>query len=821
MFFGSHKELSLMEEEAVQSPIRVTINKFFHKKLAIVALSLFIAIFAFCFVGSSFTEGGEMYMDIGQMDTAPGFGLMAVPRELKKNGIKKIATATTYSVGIDNNGKIFVWGNSLKDLFEGHYQTTVGEKFFYTKVDAVTGEYVKVDDYDDVLSIKKSIKLINQAGLKAKDVYAGPDSFFIIMEDNSVRGYGLKGDSISFSSTILTEDLMKEVKKDGIYNITMDNQVVALMTNSKEGATHKLHIWGNIGIGKYRTQVPSAIIREIEKEGLNPIDLRWTRDTLVILFDNGTYRAYGSNETIAVSAQPSSKIESLKGLIKTTQLGLIDIYKDQLSGLNDLIGSIEAKIEQLEAELEVAKVAELEAKMASLTAKTNMTNAENALKADPENVDLQKAYDDAVVEYETKAAALEAATLNKETINANIKASEDSIEPSKLTYADQAIALAKASIDNKAQVEKLEKWNEEVKANEAKLEAINTIGIKQIRATKGNVIVLLNNGVIITWGDNSSNENMIPEEYQGHFVSIQGDTKGAEKSSHIYALTDTGEFVGWGSDANNALKMPSNLDASQIYSNYYQNFAVDEDGKLVAKWGLSGYTFGTDNNGRSIFLRVMHGGKISLTIGLIAVIISTVIGIIVGGVAGFYGGWVDILMMRLCEIVGSIPFMPIAMTLALVCNELGFTEPKQRMMMIMVILGVLSWTGLASLIRAHILAEREKEFVTAAQAIGVKNNKIIFRHIIPNVITIIIISVTGSYAGSLLTESGLSFLGFGVEPPTPSWGNMLTGAQNMNVIRQYWWRWVFPSVFLCGATISINLIGDCIRDAIDPRSTER
>ena len=102
MFFGSHKELSLMEEEAVQSPIRVTINKFFHKKLAIVALSLFIAIFAFCFVGSSFTEGGEMYMDIGQMDTAPGFGLMSVPRELKKNGIKKIATATTYSVGIDN-----------------------------------------------------------------------------------------------------------------------------------------------------------------------------------------------------------------------------------------------------------------------------------------------------------------------------------------------------------------------------------------------------------------------------------------------------------------------------------------------------------------------------------------------------------------------------------------------------------------------------------------------------------------------------------------------------------------------------------------------
>ena len=411
--------------------------------------------------------------------------------------------------------------------------------------------------------------------------------------------------------------------------------------------------------------------------------------------------------------------------------------------------------------------------------------------------------------------------LEKETIDAEIKTLESSIEPTKLLYAEQAMALANASVENKILVDKINGWIIEVESNTNKLNAINTQGIKQIRATKGNVILLLNDGTIVTWGDNSSNENMIPEEYQGHYVSLEGDTKGAEKSSHIVALTDTGKFVTWGADANNALDMPSDLEAATIYSNYYQNFAVDKDGKLVAKWGLSGYTFGTDNNGRSIFLRVMHGGKISLTIGLIAVIISTVIGIIVGGIAGFYGGWVDILMMRLCEIVGSIPFMPIAMTLALVCNELGLNEPKQRMMMIMVILGVLSWTGLASLIRAHILAEREKEFVTAAQAIGVKNNKIIFRHIIPNVITIIIISVTGSYAGSLLTESGLSFLGFGVEPPTPSWGNMLTGAQNMNVIRQYWWRWVFPSVFLCGATISINLIGDCIRDAIDPRSTER
>ena len=142
------------------------------------------------------------------------------------------------------------------------------------------------------------------------------------------------------------------------------------------------------------------------------------------------------------------------------------------------------------------------------------------------------------------------------------------------------------------------------------------------------------------------------------------------------------------------------------------------------------------------------------------------------------------------------------------------------MIMIMIILGVLSWPGLARLVRAQILAEREKEFVTAAKALGVKERNVIFKHIIPNVITVIIVSATLSYAGSLLTESGLSFLGFGVQGH-PTWGNMLSGSQDMGVIVNYWWRWVFPSIFLCVATISINLVGDGLRDAIDPRSTER
>ncbi|HHT08025.1 MAG TPA: ABC transporter permease, partial [Clostridiales bacterium] len=146
---------------------------------------------------------------------------------------------------------------------------------------------------------------------------------------------------------------------------------------------------------------------------------------------------------------------------------------------------------------------------------------------------------------------------------------------------------------------------------------------------------------------------------------------------------------------------------------------------------------------------------------------------------------------------------------------------EQRMYIIMVILGLLRWTNLAFLIRAQILAQREMEYVTAAKALGVKEHGIIFKHIIPNVISIILVNATLAFASSMLTESSLSFLGFGIIPPTPTWGNMLTGANDSLVIQQFWWRWVFPSLIFSICTICINLIGDGLRDAIDPKSNER
>ena len=165
----------------------------------------------------------------------------------------------------------------------------------------------------------------------------------------------------------------------------------------------------------------------------------------------------------------------------------------------------------------------------------------------------------------------------------------------------------------------------------------------------------------------------------------------------------------------------------------------------------------------------------------------------------------------------SIPFLPFAMLLSQLIKYYNVSE-TMRIFIIMLILGALSWTGLARMIRGQVLAEREKEFVSAAKALGVREGVIAFRHVLPNVASVLLVSVTLDFAGCLLTESSLSYLGFGVQQPQPTWGNMLMGCNNSIVIQNYWWQWVFPSLFLSLATVCINVVGDALRDALDPKA---
>lgn len=340
--------------------------------------------------------------------------------------------------------------------------------------------------------------------------------------------------------------------------------------------------------------------------------------------------------------------------------------------------------------------------------------------------------------------------------------------------------------------------------------------VVDIAGTTTTMAAVDEDGNVKVWGNVGSRpEGNIPELDSDKIISL---TSGR---NHYVGLTENKKAVSWGAENYKQSIVPKSLvekNISKIYSGFFQNYAITEDGSLET-WGLKGYILGSDDFGRDILRRLLNGGRMSMTVGAVAVVISTTIGVIIGGVSGYFGGRLDNILQRFSEMVSSLPFLPFAMILSsLIGNKL---PSRQKTYMLMVILGLLSWTGLQRLVRAQILAIREEEYVVAAQSVGIKRGSIIFRHILPNVISVVIVSATLSFGTSMLTESSLSYLGFGVQPPQPTWGNMLRGANDSIVIQNYWWRWVFASIVLGICVICINLIGEGLRTAIDPRSQER
>lgn len=333
-----------------------------------------------------------------------------------------------------------------------------------------------------------------------------------------------------------------------------------------------------------------------------------------------------------------------------------------------------------------------------------------------------------------------------------------------------------------------------------------------IAVTDKSGAAVTDDGYVHIWGSSDYGVKDIPEGIQGHVVGISSGR------GHFTALLDDGTVKSWGWNFYGQADSPSAENIVSISSDYYQNYAIDANGNVV-KWGLSGYLMGSDQYGRDVASRLITGGQVTLTVGAISVIISAVLGILLGGFAGYYGGKVDMFIMRVGEVFNSIPFLPLALVMTAVLGS--SVSQYGRMALIMVVLGFLGWPGFARQIRAMILAEREKEFVTAARALGVKEGRIIFRHIMPNVLTIALVNLTLSFALSMLNESSMSYLGFGITEPNVTWGNMLYATNNSTVMQNYWWRWVFPALALSITTIAINMAGDGMRDAIDPKSNDR
>jgi peptide/nickel transport system permease protein len=219
------------------------------------------------------------------------------------------------------------------------------------------------------------------------------------------------------------------------------------------------------------------------------------------------------------------------------------------------------------------------------------------------------------------------------------------------------------------------------------------------------------------------------------------------------------------------------------------------------------FPLGTDDLGRDVLTRILYGARISLLVGFVAVGIATAIGIVLGALAGYYGRWIDSLIMRFVDIMLCFP------TFFLILAVVAFLEPS--IWNIMIIIGLTGWMGVARLVRAEFLSLRERDFVLAARTAGARDGRIIFRHILPNALSPILVSATLGVAGAILTESALSFLGIGVQPPTPSWGNMLiVGKQTLGTA---WWLSAFPGLAILVTVLGYNLLGEGIRDALDPR----
>lgn len=221
------------------------------------------------------------------------------------------------------------------------------------------------------------------------------------------------------------------------------------------------------------------------------------------------------------------------------------------------------------------------------------------------------------------------------------------------------------------------------------------------------------------------------------------------------------------------------------------------------------HLLGTDELGRDVFTRLLYGGRVSLGVAVSATVLQLFIGVTLGSISGFYGRWIDNVIMRLVDTVMCFPFFVIAITIAAVIGPSVWN--------IILIIGLLQWTGVARIVRAEILSLKQSEFIEAARAMGLSNFEIIFNHLLPNTLSPVIVNATLSVAHGILMEAGLSFLGLGVKQPQPSWGNILSAAQSMRVLQYEWWLWIPAGLLVFLSVLSINFVGDGLRDALDPK----
>jgi peptide/nickel transport system permease protein len=301
-------------------------------------------------------------------------------------------------------------------------------------------------------------------------------------------------------------------------------------------------------------------------------------------------------------------------------------------------------------------------------------------------------------------------------------------------------------------------------------------------------------------------EDTLPINYK---LQLQDFVAGMEASS-----SQRGEFTfveeTEQGDVTNIFKVERRID-NYVIRNNRTTFLIDIYGKPSAQ-----HLLGTDSNGMDVITRMMYGGRISLLIGFIVIFLETILGVIMGGIAGYFGKWVDNIIMRIVDIFNCIPFLPIMIILGSVFDKLQL-DSYQRIMWLMILMGVLGWSGIARLVRGQILSLREQEFMLAAEASGISAKRRIFRHLVPNVMPQLIVNATMGLGGIIITESTLSFLGLGAKYPLATWGSMINSVSDASALVNYTYIWIPVGVLICLTVIAFNFVGDGLRDAFDPK----
>ena len=228
------------------------------------------------------------------------------------------------------------------------------------------------------------------------------------------------------------------------------------------------------------------------------------------------------------------------------------------------------------------------------------------------------------------------------------------------------------------------------------------------------------------------------------------------------------------------------------------------------------HPLGTDDHGMDVLTRLMYGGRISLMVGFIVMILENIIGIIIGGVSGYFGGWVDTLLMRFVDLFNSIPYYPMMIIAGAIMDSFE-VDPYLRLYMMMAIMGIMGWTGVARVVRGQILSLREQDFMVATEATGIKVSRRIFRHLVPNVMPLLIVQATMGLGSIILTEATLSFLGLGIKYPLASWGTIINSASNIYVMTNCWYLWIPAGLLIVLTVLGFNFVGDGLRDAFDPK----